>query len=308
MNSSQVVEWTVEGTDAVLPPIRSATVGQRFPTVARDGWLAISGLAGYTGTRRVEQVRRLDGLFGEGSWYIAWRLGDAVIDRSEAIRLYEDAYFECLGANRETTDWLCRTASDVYDNCLTNVASGLDYSIQEASSTNLQDIAVRRCLLRLGRRLEGDHPVEIRGVASEGYRLNPGIVPLHRPSEIHPSEEKGWWEPGTVEAFWQQNKVVVVALGAVRGRPAFAGPEGIWADLDGSTCLLVPPEESRFFRVSASKRLRRRTNGPAARDLSKIVGSAASAETLEALAAVSRRARCDGRAPRIEWEELLEAD
>ncbi len=271
-----------------------------------DERLALSGLVGYTGTQRAVQVCRVDKLFGPGAWSIAWRLGEAILERPEARQLYEDAYFEFLRAIPELVDWLCRTASDVYDNALTNVASGLDYSVQEAASTHLQDIAVRRCIVRLSRRFEGDHLVEIRGVASEGYQLNPGLVPFHRPAEIVASEERSWWGPESVEAFWQHNKVVVVSPEAVRGRPAFAGPEGIWLDLDGEASLLVPRDVGRFLRVARSRTLRRRTNGPAGtRNLSRIVGAPRAAVSLEMLADLSRSAVCPGTEPRVEWKQLV---
>ena len=293
---------------AGLPPIRSVLPKDVLPAGARETWLAISGLAGYAGTRGAEQARRLDGLFGEGTgtWRIAWRVGDSVLGRVEALQLYEDAYIEFFRASPETLDWLCRTASEVYDNAVTNLASGLDYAVQEARSTHLQDVAIRRCLVRLGRRFEGDHLVEIRGAASEGFRLNPGKVPFHLPDAILPSEVRSWWDAGSIEAFWQHNKVVVVPPGAVRGRPSFAGPEGIWADLDGETSLLVPRDGTRFLRVVPSRTLRRRTNGPAGtRDLSRIVGGPGAFESFESLESLSRSLSCSGTSPRVEWKELV---
>jgi nicotinate-nucleotide adenylyltransferase len=107
---------------------------------------------------------------------------------------------------------LCATASDVYDIQPSNVESGLDYHKQECTATHLQDIAVRRVLVRLGRSFKGDHLVQIRGHESEGYRLNPGKVPFHEPeSIIEPTFAPGrWWDAHSVEDFWQSNKVLEV--------------------------------------------------------------------------------------------------
>ena len=52
--------------------------------------LAILGLARYVETRKAEQARRMDGFFGEGSWRIAWRVGQTVLERTEALRPYGD--------------------------------------------------------------------------------------------------------------------------------------------------------------------------------------------------------------------------
>ena len=69
---------------------------------------------------------------------------------------------------------------------------------------------MRRCLMRLGTWFRGDHLVEIRGRDSEGFRLNPGQIPFHLPEMIVQPEQTGWWEPGSVESFWQANKVLQV--------------------------------------------------------------------------------------------------
>jgi hypothetical protein len=52
--------------------------------------------------------------------------------------------------------------------------------------------------------------VQIRGLDSEAYVLNPGLVPFHRPELIcQPEWESDWCQPGSVESFWQSNKVVI---------------------------------------------------------------------------------------------------
>ena len=134
--------------------------------------------------------------------------------------LYEDAYHAHLQRSPAELEWLVQTASEVFDNSDSNVLSGLDYSVQEAPSTHLQDIALRRCLVRLGRHFEGDHLLEIRGRGSEGYRLNPGEVPFHRPELILHPQARSWWRPDSVESFWQSNKILQVQEGVFDGTPA----------------------------------------------------------------------------------------
>ncbi|HOU94965.1 MAG TPA: hypothetical protein PLU22_28135, partial [Polyangiaceae bacterium] len=62
----------------------------------------------------------------------------------------------------------------------------------------------------LGRRFQGTELVRIRGRGSAGYRLNPGVVPFHAPEAILKPELVGWWQPGSIESFWQSNKVLEV--------------------------------------------------------------------------------------------------
>jgi len=176
-----------------------------------EEWITV-GRPGYVGGRRGKREKEYQRLFGEGNYRIRHLWHEEVIDRDAALALYEEAYYEFLKANPETLDWLCATASDVYDIAPTNVESGLDYHRQECAAVHLQDIAIRRCLQRLGRAFEGSHLVQIRGHDSEGYRLNPGQVPFHEPSAIiRPSlAQDTWWLEGSIEDMWQSNKILQV--------------------------------------------------------------------------------------------------
>lgn len=57
--------------------------------------------------------------------------------------------------------------------------------------------------------------LHVRGPQSEGFWLNPGIVPFHRPDAILPrlaenlSGKNLWWNDGSIEAFYQHNKVLL---------------------------------------------------------------------------------------------------
>ena len=151
-----------------------------------------------------------DEQYGVGNWKLTYAWGDQIIPRDMAIQLYEDSYYEFLKEDKEVLEWLITTASDVYDNNPSNVHSGLDYTIQEYGGNHLQDISIRRSLIRLGRWFEGDRLVEIRGSESEGYMLSPGVVPFHLPEMIMKPALAGWWEKDTVEDFYQSNKLLQV--------------------------------------------------------------------------------------------------
>ena len=165
---------------------------------------------GYSGGLKRDRDRDRDEWYGAGHWRTAFRWGQRLISYDEALMLYEDAYLAFFKQNPDDLDWLCQTASDVFDNSDSNVLCGTDYSAQEAMSTHLQDIAVRSCLIRLGRVFEGDHLVEIRDRHSEGFRLNPGQIMFHRPELIVQPEHRSWWKEGSIESFWQANKVFLV--------------------------------------------------------------------------------------------------
>jgi len=160
--------------------------------------------------------RDLDGLFGPANWKFGWRWLDGILDCTQALALYESAYIHHLRAQTETLDWLCDSASDVYDWSTSNMNSGEIYDMSDQKAAHYQDVAVRVAVRVLGRHFQGDHPVQIRGKDSEGYRLNPGHVPFHLPWAIRQPETcqggadpRNWWDKGSVESFWQNNRVLL---------------------------------------------------------------------------------------------------
>ena len=171
---------------------------------------------GYFGRKRDELYSLWDKQFGEGSWRLAYQWGNAVIPRNVGIQIYEDGYYEFFKNNNNTLEWLVSTASDVYDTAPTNVQAGLDYGCQETPQSHIHDIAIRRAVLRLGYEFKGDHLVHVRWKKSEGFQVNPGIVSFHLPQMIVPGGindygGKGpWWNPNTIEDFYQSNKVFQV--------------------------------------------------------------------------------------------------
>ena len=172
---------------------------------------------GYFGKHREARHREFDERFGPGNWRIAWQLGERVGPAAEAVMFYEDAYLAYLVAHPEHVATLARDASDVYDDAPSNVASGLDYTVQETASTHLQDVAIRRCMVRLGRRFQGSELIQIRDSRGDhplSLLLSPGHVLFNRPDLIIRPELEGWWEPGSVESFYQSNKLLQVRQSA----------------------------------------------------------------------------------------------
>ena len=175
---------------------------------------------GHIGDKRYATHYDWNRKYGEGKWKLAWQWGNSVIEESEALQLYEDGYYEFLRSRKDILDWLVSTASDVYDDNESNVNSKFDYKIQETLGNHLQDIAVRRSVMRLGREFKGNHLMQIRGKKSEGGILVPYMVPFHLPQMIIPGElinyagQGSWWLhyglKNSIEEFYQQNKILQV--------------------------------------------------------------------------------------------------
>ena len=191
-----------------------------------DRWAAILGQLTFHGFGKKGVYEKLDNTYGADGWLPAHYARGKIISRYQSYFIYEDAYYHFFKQNPDVREWIVNTASEVYDIEPSNVDSGLDYTIQESDATHLQDISIRRVLTRLTLEeqghtpdpenlpriplFKGDHLVQIRGKDSEGYRLNPGQVPFHDPTLILDRDLTSWWQPGSVEDWYQKNKVLLV--------------------------------------------------------------------------------------------------
>jgi len=176
------------------------------------GWRTVER-PGYQGKLRDTCFQEWDETFGKGNWRMVWKIRNQYVGRLGAYLLYEDAYFLFLQEHPDVLKQLITEARDVYDDEPSNVNSGLDYMKQETKRTHLQDIAIRRSLVRMGLWFKGTELIRIRqemGPHPLSMILGPGKIPFHRPDLIEKPELLGWWDPGTVEAFYQSGKVLQV--------------------------------------------------------------------------------------------------
>lgn len=171
---------------------------------------------GYFGKKRDEIQKSWDEKYGKDGWRLAYQWEDLVVPRENGIQIYEDAYYEFFKDHRGKLEWLLLTASDVYDTAPTNVQAGFNYFVQETPNNHIHDVSIRRAVMRLGRVFRGDHLMQVRWIGSEGYEINPGVVPFHLPDRIVPEKindygGKGiWWNQYTIEDFYQRNKVLQI--------------------------------------------------------------------------------------------------
>src|SRR3989344_4792630 len=110
---------------------------ERWETVDRPG---------YFGTSRNEIHARYNLRFGKGNWRIDWQWGDQVIQRPEALLIYQRGYTEFLKSSPEILEWLLEY-EDVYDIAPSNIKAKFNYEIQETKNNHIHDIAIRRAVV-----------------------------------------------------------------------------------------------------------------------------------------------------------------
>lgn len=178
--------------------------------MVKNNWETLNR-PGFSGRKRDQKIAQWNESYGNGNWKLAWFWGDNVIGPSMTYQLYEDAYYHDSQNREELWKKLISVAKDVYDHTLSNIESKLDYFHQEGKATHLQDIAIRRVVLRRGWGFQGNEYVQIRSQSSYwGEQLSPGKVSFHLPEMIVDPRIKWWWDHNSIEDFYQSNKVLQV--------------------------------------------------------------------------------------------------
>jgi hypothetical protein len=170
----------------------------------------IIGRPGFAGDKKSERQKSWNKQYGEGNWRIAWVWNGSIIEREFAFQLYEDAYYADSFEREDLWGELLGKAKDIYDHNVSNINSGLDYSIQEGRATHLQDISVRRVVARRGWKFEGDELIQIRSHSDYwGDKFSPGRISFHLPALIEKPNLESWWDVDSIEDFYQSNKVLL---------------------------------------------------------------------------------------------------
>jgi hypothetical protein len=239
-------------------------INDKLTEEQRMSWVRLFNELTYAGFKKRKIYSTLDERFGSDNWSPAHFFDGEVVSRATANRIYGQSYYEFLRGNPSLRQDLIENASEVFDIAPSNIQSGYDYEKQECEATHLQDIAVRRALARI--RLEeqginydeeslprmdlfkGDHLVQIRDHTTEGFyrfNLNPGQVPFHKPELILDTEQRGWWTSGSVEDWYQKNKVLLIRPESFLVRLAILSTDGQYFESDRNNYYLRKVKEDR---------------------------------------------------------------
>lgn len=186
-------------------------------------WITISRIKSEKMLRKSKNIFNED--FGENNWKIGYLWDEKIIDQSEALMKIEESYKLFFKDNPNLVNWLLETAKDIYVNSEDDVKSGQNYNIQESKKFHYVDITIRKVmqknkvnflgteLLKIENNLELIKKDDELNIANSKYHssyLSPGFIPFIDFSQILESKQKGWWNSGSVEDFWRNNKVIIV--------------------------------------------------------------------------------------------------
>lgn len=168
---------------------------------------------GQSGLNKDKLEAEWNSKYGLGNWKKSWQFNKEIIDQLLAFQLCEDAYYKDSFDREEVWKKLISEAKDTYDMLPEEVESRLDYSKQH-KFTRFHDICIRRVVFRRGWKFKGTQIIQIRWSKenSNWYSENfdPGKVKFHLPELIIKPNLEGFWDKGSVEDFYQSNKVLLV--------------------------------------------------------------------------------------------------
>jgi hypothetical protein len=143
------------------------------------------------------------------NWRELWQYGDKFFEFNQAVALYDLSYYMYIESNKILQEYLVEF-KECCDNDISNIRDGLVHNT-EASLRHIQDVSIRRAMVKLGLVFRGNDYLQVRGVESNGYILSPMMVPFISPSTILKDGGgiRDWVvRKDSVEAFWQANKVI----------------------------------------------------------------------------------------------------
>lgn len=144
-------------------------------------------------------VKKYNKDYGEGNWFWGFTANNSLYSWDWGMQLYEDAYWTHF---RDNLSLLKRVVehSNVFSLHPSDVESGLDYRKQTGLEHHYEDIAIRRCLRRLGLWFKGKGLLNIHNTP-----LNPHSTKFHLKHLLSKNEDSSIYN-------WIENhRVAIIA-------------------------------------------------------------------------------------------------
>ena len=129
------------------------------------------------GEKRDRFVSLLNKKVKPGNWFWAYQLkANKLYSWNLGIQLYEDAYWLFFKTNLTFLREVVKNYGDVVVVDKSDMESGLDYKKQTQKKDHYEDIAIRRCLRRLGTWFQGEDLLKILD-----SKFKESKIPFHLP-------------------------------------------------------------------------------------------------------------------------------
>ncbi len=178
----------------------------------------------YQGKKKDREEVAWDQKYGHDNWRIAWDLPNG--ERWDYLDVFENEYVagyeKYFFLHPDEAVYLTENFAYAYDKGIVDSCRAYDpvslYN-RPGHPNQFHHAALNLALRRL-RPFKGTEPIQVRegrpGTPREtwpkGWRWSPGRIPSANPALITPPREipDRWWRKGTIEDFYQSNKVLVV--------------------------------------------------------------------------------------------------
>lgn len=151
---------------------------------------------------RLDRSKFIEGLnskIGVGDWFWGFRVGKRLYSWNWGMQLYEDAYLEFIKHHVTLLNELVNY-SNVFVLDRHDLNAGLDFQKQNQTKEHFSDIALRRCLVRLGVWFKGIELLKI-----PGSQFDEEKIPFHLPHLI--------FKPDKISSIksWLSNRLIIAA-------------------------------------------------------------------------------------------------
>lgn len=180
---------------------------------------------GYLGKQRDEKYKFWDlpENYGKGNWRIINRASNGEVFNYEDIiyRIYIPGYEQYFKLHPEEASEIADRYSFGYDKDLISLSQAFDiYALYNVPNrvNQFHHVAFNMALLNLGYFFKGSESVQVRegkpGIQDSeqpnGFLWSPGRIECTVSHLIPEPRIKGWWNPNSIEDFYQSTKILQI--------------------------------------------------------------------------------------------------
>lgn len=155
---------------------------------------------GDLGKNRDKFIQKVTRSAGKGNWFWTFRCNNKLYSWEMGMQMYEDAYWQFLRNDvslvKELVGYFNVYVLDRHD-----IDSSINYKHQLNERDHYPDIALRRCLVRLGVWFQGKEILRIPAT-----KFNDCNVPFHLPHLIQKPDDKK-----SIKSWLDSNRYIVIA-------------------------------------------------------------------------------------------------